>query len=184
MNFIDILMIAIVFGGLLTGFFQGVVRVSIMIFAFYLSVVLASLYFPPVGQWVQRTFRAPELVAQYIGFFVVALLAFIALTMAITYTLRYAEVPARFALFDKMLGALLGLVLAALIAGLVAMLLWNLMIVRGGRSIDAPLLPWLGGQVFSSVLLRLFANSILPVVYDLVSPILPPSARILLAPLQ
>lgn len=184
MNAIDIFLLAILFGGMIVGFTQGVVRVGIMFFAFYLSVVLAGLYFPPVGRWVQSTFGAPTLVAQYVAFFIVALIAFFALTFAGVYTLRYVEVPARFALFDKLIGVFLGLVLAALIAGLVAMLLWNLMIVRDGRSLNAPLLPWLGRQVFSSVLLRLLASGVLPAAYDLVSPFLPASARFLLSPLQ
>lgn len=183
MNAMDILLIGILFGGLLVGFSQGMVRAAIMIVAFYLSVVLASLYFPLVGVWVQGTFGSPPLVAQYLGFIIVVLIAFAALTFAGVYTLRYVEIGGRFALLDKLIGAFLGLILATLIGGFLAMLLWNLMVIRDGRNFNLPLFQWLGGQVFSSVLIGLFANNILPVAYEFARPLLPASAQILLDPI-
>ncbi|MFN8476206.1 MAG: CvpA family protein [Kouleothrix sp.] len=45
MNVTDIVFILILLGGLALGFFQGTIRLIITIIAFYVGIVLASLYF-------------------------------------------------------------------------------------------------------------------------------------------
>lgn len=49
MNLIDILFLLGVLGGLALGFFQGTIRLAIAIVSFYVSIILASLYFQRLG---------------------------------------------------------------------------------------------------------------------------------------
>lgn len=66
-----------------------------------------------------------------------------------------------------------------MILGLSAVLLWNLFIVRGFGTIDYPITRWLGGQIGASLMLRFFANAVLPSLYEIVDPVLPDAARII-----
>ena len=51
MNLIDILFLLGVLGGLALGFFLGIIRLAIAIISFYLSIILASLYFQSLGRF-------------------------------------------------------------------------------------------------------------------------------------
>ncbi len=179
MNFMDLVFISMFFGALALGFFQGMIRMGILILAFYLSVVLASLYFPMMGRFLYENFGGQRFASEYIGFFLVLLVASILLGWAGLYTFRYATLPGKLKLVDHIVGVFLGLILGALIVGLLAILLWNLMIVSGGEDIDLPLFQMLGNSVRNSFMLRFFASNILPEAYNIVQPILPSGARLI-----
>lgn len=181
MNFMDLILLLIFVGLLALGFFQGMIRLAVLILAFYLSVVLASLYFPSVGDFIHTHFdsNGEIFAAQYIGFFIVLLISFGLLAAAGLYTFRYAHLPGKLQYLDRIIGVLLGIVLAALVIGILAVILWTLMIEKGGINIDLPLFRAIGNSVSSSFLLRYFADYILPQVYINVRPILPDGARVI-----
>lgn len=179
MNFMDALFILMLLGIMALGFFQGVIRLGVLLLAFYLSVVLASLYFPVLGSFIYNRFGGQRVAADYVGFFIVLLLAFSSLAAAGLYTFRYVEVTGRFQYLDRLGGVFLGLILSALVIGMLSVLLWNLMITHGGINVELPLFKMIGGSVQNSFLLRYFGEYILPQTYDIVSPILPSGARII-----
>jgi membrane protein required for colicin V production len=180
-NFIDILLILLFFGMLALGFFQGMIRLIVLILAFYLSLVLASLYYPAVGEFFVRRLDAQRFVGQYVGFALVLFFSFIALAAAGIYTFRYAQLPGQLQYLDRIIGTLLGMVLGAFVVGILAAVLWNLMIVRGGRTIDFPFMRSLGSAVATSQVLSYFANYLLPNVYALLDPVLPDGAALIFA---
>ncbi|MCU0493636.1 MAG: CvpA family protein [Chloroflexaceae bacterium] len=179
MNLIDLFFLVCFVAMVGVGFFQGMVKLMVLVVAFYLSMVLSSLYFSTVGSFMVRNFRAERFVGEYIGFFLVLMLSFILLTLAGLYTFRYVTLPGRLQYLDRIGGMLIGTFLGAFMLGIFGVLLWNLMIVRGGQNIDLPLFRMLGRGVGSSGLLSYFANVILPQVYGLLNPILPGEADIL-----
>lgn len=179
MNLIDILFILLFVAGIALGFFQGMIRLLVVIFAFYLALVLASLYFPAVAGFLGRRFGTERFVGEYLGFAMVLMLSFVILTLAGLYTFRYAKMPGQLQYIDRIVGVFLGVLLSAFMIGVFATLLWNLMIVRGGERIDFPLMAMLGRGVRGSTVLQLFANTILPQVYGLMSPVLPSGARLI-----
>lgn len=179
MNLMDVLFLLLFVGFLALGFFQGMIRLAVMLLAFYLSLVLASLYFPSLGMFFQRNFGARSDVGDYVGFALILLFGFFALAAAGLYTFRYAKMPGGLEYVDRIGGVLLSVLLAALFIGLFATLLWNLMILRGGRNIDIPLMGMLGRSIANSFLLRYFADIILPQVYSYFDPILPDSAQMI-----
>jgi uncharacterized membrane protein required for colicin V production len=177
MNVMDAFFLILFVGFLALGFFQGMIRLAVLLLAFYLSLVLASLYYSALGMFFQQNFGARSDVGEYVGFGLIMLFGFFALAAAGIYTFRYAKVPGGLEYLDRIGGVLLSLLLAALFIGIFSTLLWNLMILRGGRNIDLPLMGMLGNSVSGSFLLRYFADIILPQVYNYFDPILPNSAR-------
>ncbi len=177
MNVIDGLLLLILIGALAAGFFQGMIRMIILLVVFYLSTVLASLYFPMVATFFQRRFGSERVAAEYIAFAVVHLVSFILLTAAGLYTFRYAKLPGQLQYIDRIVGVFLGLLMGALGIGIFSVLLWDIMIVAGGRNIEWPFMRMLGRAVQTSFLLRYFANVILPDIYAYFDPILPEAAN-------
>ena len=76
-NFVDILFILLLLGALALGFFQGTIRLLIAIVAFYVGIVLASLYFPSVGLVFQQRFSSKLRVGQITAFALILLVAFL-----------------------------------------------------------------------------------------------------------
>ncbi len=181
MNLIDILMILLFIGALAIGFFQGMIRIVVIILAFYLSLVLASLYYPSLGEWLVARLGTQRYVAQYVGFTLVLFVATLLLTAAGIYTFRYAQLPGQLQYLDRIIGTVLGMVLGALIIGILATLLYNLMIVRGGRNIDFPIMRSLGNAVASSSILQYFSRELLPLTYGMLDPVLPEGAALIFA---
>lgn len=179
MNIVDLLFVVLFFGALAVGFFQGTVRLLLIILSFYLSTVLASLYYQSLADIFLRELGGQRLFNQYVAFALIHLLCFIVLTFVGIYTFRYVHTPYHLEMIDRIVGTALGLVIGGMILGLSAVLLWNLFIVRGFANIDYPITRWLGGQISASLMLRFFANAVLPSLYELVDPVLPDAARII-----
>ncbi|MFO7166451.1 MAG: CvpA family protein [Chloroflexota bacterium] len=180
MNAIDLLFILLLLAGLAIGFFQGTIRLTIAIVSFYVSIVLASLYFQLVGRFFRQRFGTTLEVGQITAFAVILLIAFLLLTIAGLYTFRYARMPAALDFLDRIVGTLLGLVLGALILGIFASLLESLFVFRNpGGVISFPIMRAFQGGVRSSILVSFFANTILPLIYAAVRPVLPAEADLI-----
>ncbi|NNJ13506.1 CvpA family protein [Chloroflexales bacterium ZM16-3] len=179
MNFIDILFILLFIGSLAVGFFQGMIRLAVLILALYLSLVLASLYYTAMGEWLVSHFSTQRFVGQYVGFAIVFFFGFLLLAAAGLYTFRYARLPGGLVYLDHIGGVVLGMLLGVFFIGTFAALLYNLMIARGGSSIDFPVMRTLGGAVANSFLLRYFAGDLLTLTYSILDPVLPEGARLI-----
>nr|WP_255603386.1 CvpA family protein [Oscillochloris sp. ZM17-4] len=164
---------------LAVGFFQGMIRLSVLILALYLSMVLASLYYTALGEFLVRTFKTQRFVGQYVGFVLVLFFGFIVLAAAGLYTFRYARLPGGLVYLDHIGGVLLGMLLGVFFLGTFAAVLFNLMIVRGGSTIDFPFMRSLGNAVANSFLLRYFAGDLLTLTYGILDPVLPEGARLI-----
>jgi len=178
-NFIDFVFILLFIMSLVVGFFQGMIRLAVMLAALYLSLVLSSLYFTTVGEWLMISFGAQRYVGQFVGFALVFIFGFIVLVIAGLYTFRYAQLPGGLVYFNHVAGVVLGMLLGTFFIGTFAALLYNLMIARGGNTIEFPVMRALGSSVNSSVLLHFFSTNLLPTVYNILSPVLPAGARLI-----
>jgi len=177
MNGIDLLFILILLGGLALGFFQGTIKLLVTIVAFYVSLVLASLYFQAVGNFFRVRFQSSQEVGQVTAFATVMLISFLLLALAGLYTFRYLKVPPSLDFIDKILGTLLGLLLAALFMGLLAILLKNLFVFRSPASeASLPIVVSFQGGVRNSTLVGFFGDRLFPLLYRTVQPILPAEA--------
>ncbi|HEX9371044.1 MAG TPA: CvpA family protein [Roseiflexaceae bacterium] len=180
MNGVDLLFILLLLGGLALGFFQGTVKLLIAIIAFYVGIILASLYFQAVGSFFRVRFNTTAEVGQITAFATVLLLSFLLLTMAGLYTFRYLRVPASLDFFDKILGTLLGLLMGALFMGMLAILLKDLFVYRSpAASASLPFVITLQSWVRGSTLVSFFGNNVLPLIYGFLRPILPAEAALI-----
>jgi len=180
MNLIDILFLLILLGGLALGFFQGTVKLLIAIIAFYVSIVLASLYFQSIGNFYRVRFNSSAEVGQITAFATVLAISFLLLTVAGLYTFRYFKMPTSLDFLDKILGTLLGLGMAALFMGVFAILLKDLFVFRSpASSASLPVIIAFQSSVRSSTLVGFFGDNILPLIYSSVRPVLPPAADII-----
>jgi membrane protein required for colicin V production len=180
MNLIDLLFLLILLGGLALGFFQGTVKLLIAIIAFYIGIVLASLYFQAVGNFFRLRFNSSAEVGQITAFATVLALSFLLLTAAGLYTFRYFKLPSSLDFFDKILGTLLGLVIAALFMGILAILLKDLFVFRNpASSASLPVIISFQAGVRSSTLVGFFGDNILPLIYSSVRPVLPRESDII-----
>ncbi len=179
--FVDIVFLFLFIGALVLGFFQGVVRLAVILVAFYLSLVLASFYFFSFGKFLVKSFHTTTSVGQYVGFVIVMLVALALLTAAGLYTFRYAKLPGQLLYVDRISGMFLGMVFGSLLLGIFGVLLWNLMIERGAETLELPIMHWLGRSVRNSFLMGYFSDYVLPRAYDFADPVLPDSARIIFA---
>ena len=180
MNLTDLLFIFLLLGGLALGFFQGTVKLIITIIAFYVSIVLASLYFQSVGNFYRERFHSSPEVGQITAFATVLLVSFLLLTLAGLYTFRYFRMPVGLDFFDKILGTLLGLVMAAFFMGILSILLKDLFIFRSpATGASLPFVIAMQSSVRSSTLVHFFADTILPLIYTTVRPVLPRESSII-----
>lgn len=174
MNGIDLFYILLLLVGLAIGFFQGTIKLLVAIVAFYVGIILASLYFPTVGNFFRVRFGSTLEVSQITAFATILLISFLLLTVAGLYTFRYAKIPASLDFLDRILGTLLGLFLATLFLGMFSILLQGLFIDRDvAGSVSFPVVRALQGGVRRSFLVSFFGNQILPLIYASVRPVLP-----------
>lgn len=180
MNLIDILFLVLLLGGLALGFFQGTIKFVIAIIAFYVGIVLASLYFQSIGNFFRQKFNSSAEVGQITAFATVLAVSFLLLTIAGLYTFRYFRMPTSLDFFDKILGTLLGLVMAALFLGILAVLLKDLFVFRNpAGSASLPVIVSFQAGVRGSTLVRFFGDNILPLIYSSVRPVLPSQADLI-----
>jgi membrane protein required for colicin V production len=180
MNGTDLMFILLLLGGLALGFFQGTLKLVIAIIAFYVGIVLASLYFQPIGNFFRVRFNSSTEVGQITAFAVVLVVSFLLLTGAGLYTFRYFRMPASLDFFDKILGTLLGMLMAALFMGILAVLLKDLFVFRSpATSASLPFVISMQSSVRGSTLVRFFGENILQLIYTSVRPVLPRDADII-----
>lgn len=77
MNLIDLFYIFLFLGMLALGFFHGMIRLTILLMAFYLSLVLASLYIEPVGGFLKTHFGGSRDATLFGGFGLTLMLSFL-----------------------------------------------------------------------------------------------------------
>jgi membrane protein required for colicin V production len=180
MNLVDVFMLLLLVGSLAVGFFNGTIRLVIVLIAFYVSIILASLYFELLGAFFRQRFRTTLEVGQITAFGLVLMVAFIVLAAAGLYTFRYAKVPQSLDFVDRIVGTLFGLVFGAFLIGMFASLLIALFVANNpGALLTWPLMRSLQQGVRESFLVTFFANQILPLIYSAVRPFLPNAADII-----
>lgn len=162
------------------GFFQGTIRLMVSIFAFYLALVLASLYYRIVGVFLINNLDTSPVAAPGVGFGLVLILSFIVLVIALLYTFRYAQVPHGLLILDRVIGAVLGLVLGGLIMGMYAIIMRFIFIDNSLASqVTWPIMFWLQNDVRRSFMVGFFLSDVLPLILNRLDPVLPDEANII-----
>jgi membrane protein required for colicin V production len=178
--FVDILLIFFLFGAVTLGFFGGLIRGIVVVIMFYLSMVLASLYFTSLGMVVETRYptMSPE-IARLTSFLWLLFMSFVLLTIAGVVIFRHIRLPKRFRHIDRIGGVVVGLLLALFVSITFSVVLWNMMILKGGNTSDFPLIRWFGKSVEHSFIVQYIANSISANMSQALAPFLPGGAEVL-----
>ncbi len=177
MNFVDIVFILLLLAFLALGFFEGTIKLLVAIISFYVSIILASLYFQYVGGFLrQRLHTSPDM-AQILGFTSILFVMFILLMVAGFYTFRYAKLPVSLDFIDRIIGTLLGLVMGGLVLGMLALIL-DILLIQGNPAgeMNFPIMHSLQSSARSSTMIGYFKFQVLPMILNLVRPFLPVEA--------
>ena len=170
--FVNLFLIALFLVVTGTGFFQGTVKLLIALVTFYVSVVLASLYFKFLATYFKNT---SAIVAESVSFFLILALCFAILLAMALYTFRYVRFPGRLEYVDRILGVVLGVVFGALVACVVAMILQYAFISHSAGN-EYPITRALQRSTRGSQLVQILIYNILPRLFTAVSPFLPDAA--------
>lgn len=170
--FVNVILMALFLIVTGAGFFQGTVKLVIAIVSFYMSVVLASLYFKLMATYFKNT---SPVVAEAVSFFIILTLCFIMLLAMSLYTFRYVRFPGRLEYLDRILGVAFGVVLGVISASIIAMVLQYMFISHHAGN-EYPITRALQRSTQSSVLLQLLIHNILPKLLTLLSPFMPEAA--------
>lgn len=185
MAFVDVMMLLMVIICLFFGFFKGVVKMSLAIATFYLAIVIASLYFRFISQGLAKNSKTSLQVLDMLSFLLLLIVCYIILFWAALYTFRYVHVGGRIQYLDKVLGSFLGLILGAIMASVFAMMLRYLFITANApATLNFPAMTFLQQSTANSVLIRVFLDIVLPILYAPIGPILPESADLIFRDLQ
>lgn len=174
--FVDVVLSLVFVVWPVLGYFQGIIRLVVLLVAFYVSLVLASLYFSALGNVFETSFQTTSATGSYIAFGLILLVSFVLLATANLFMFRHISMPKNLSFFDAIGGALVGVILSVACVGVLAVLLWNMMVEKGGSS-TILLIHWLGGSVEHSFFLQLFSTAGLPRIYALADPLLPDTVR-------
>lgn len=175
---IDLFLLLLLFGVLAIGFFHGIIRVTVLLIAWYFSEVLASLYATVLGLYLEDRYGIALYIGRYTSFIVIFLAFFLFLAVAGLYTFRHVKLPLGLRYFDRVGGVLVGLILAAVIIGNVCLLLWYLLEI-GGIESNWLLVRWASLSAQQSFALHFFQIYILPWLYILVEPFFPEQIKVL-----
>lgn len=155
-----------------TGFFQGTVKLVIALVTFYISVVLASLYFKFLATYFKNT---SPVIAESVSFFIILAICFVILLAMALYTFRYVRFPGRLEYVDRILGVVFGVVFGVLLACVTAMILQYAFISHSAGN-EYPISRALQRSTRSSQLVQVLIYNILPRLFAAVSPFLPDAA--------
>jgi uncharacterized membrane protein required for colicin V production len=175
----DILLLLIVAGAFLFGFFWGVIRGLLGLAGFFIVFVLSAYVSQPVGdflaqQWTQYPASYDHMLANLLVFAVFYTLTLVAITLGT----RGTHDLSRFRLVDDVLGALLGASLAVLSVAAVTAIL---------RTFYGPFAPPSGqgaewtANVYRALLGSTFggqiSDSVVPAIVALIGGLLPADIR-------
>jgi uncharacterized membrane protein required for colicin V production len=176
----DVIIVLLLGGAFLLGFFQGVIRSLLAIAAWFVAFVLAANLRGPVGdwlsgQWLQYTPAYNAMVA----FGVVALVIFVTAVIVIQVGTRGVATFSRYPLLDDVIGGLLGIVLAVLLLAALIVVLASFY-AAGPTSGGIENTEWTAGlhrTLQDSAIGRLVRDSLVPGLGAVLSVLLPEDIR-------
>jgi uncharacterized membrane protein required for colicin V production len=175
----DIVLVFLLAGGFVLGFFRGLVRQALVIGAWAVLFVAAAYLRVPIGEWLAAS--APQLGRDYSLMFTFAAI-FLGLFSGAVLLLEFGGSPSRLAkhpAVDDALGGVVGLLAAALLVH-ATMVILDSYFVRAGPTPAPGELLWLRevqGGLDGSFIAQLIADTVGRVVNLLLSPLMPADVR-------
>lgn len=176
-NFIDIFFALLFLAIVIYGFFGGVVRLTMILIGLYLSVVVAGLFYVPVGRVVSSNLRDIEpFTGQLLAFILLTLFGTLAIALTLIKTFVTVRIPNIFASVDQIGGATVGLILSLFTVTIVSVIFrvyFNLILTAASNGFSVtPVMLTLALHNKTSFLVAFFAQLTIP-IYALIAPWFP-----------
>ena len=179
LNVVDLVLLVILAGAFLLGFFQGAIRQLLGVLAWLISFLLSANLRDPVGDFLGRywTFFPPGY-SQMLAFGLVFIVLFVIANILIQVRYRRAVIHSRVTVLDEILGGLLGALLAVLLVA-TAIVVMDSYYARGGAG-GTDDVPWIGQTYRAMADSRIVSGlrtSLIPNLLAILGPLLPPEVR-------
>lgn len=175
----DILLVLIIGGAALIGFFWGVLRMLLLLAGWVVVFIAAAYVADPLGRYLASQWTSLGAAFNYMAAFGIAYaLGFILAIILVLTTTRGAQDLTRFPLLDDFAGAASGAAIAVLaLAGLVVILrtFYGDTAPGVGMGLDWTLSLYRG--LVESVIGRDIARTLVPVLGTVLGPVLPAAVR-------
>ncbi len=176
-NVIDILLVLAFLGIVTLGFFGGVVRLLFVLVALYLGVIVAGLFYVPIGLNLSRSLSAIDpFTAELLSFFLLMIGATVAISFSLLKTFATLRLPRYLAGLDQTGGAALGVIAATftvVVTTVVMRFFFGLVTETAAKGIQvSPVLFSLALQLRASFLARYFVELSAP-LFVLIVPWFP-----------
>lgn len=177
---LDITLLLLLFAIPIIGFFQGAIRLLVLLVMFYISVVLASLFFTTLGRVLEPVSGVPLIISQYLSFALVLGVSFLLLSIAGLFLFRHVHIDPKFARLNYLGGVIVGMALAIFMTGTIAAIFWQLNNAPEiGETTPAPI-RWLAAQGGGTLVSRQLMWYVFPGINTILAPILPGDAQMVL----
>ncbi|MDQ3870423.1 MAG: CvpA family protein [Chloroflexota bacterium] len=179
LNVVDLVLLVILAGAFLLGFFQGAIRQLLGLLAWLISFLLAANLRDPVGDFLGRYWTFfPSGYNQMLAFGLVFIVLFVIVNILTQVRYRRAVIHSRMTVLDEIIGGLLGALLAVLIVT-TAIIVLDSYYARGGTGGTADV-AWIGQTYRALTDSRIAASlhaSLIPGLLAILGPLLPPEVR-------
>jgi uncharacterized membrane protein required for colicin V production len=176
-NVIDILLVLAFLAIVAAGFIGGVIRLLFVLVALYLGVIVAGLFYVPIGLGLSSRLSAIDpFTAELVSFFLLMAGATVALSISLLKTFATLRLPRYLAGLDQTGGAALGVVAATftvVVATVVLSFFFGLVTETAAKGVQvSPVLLSLALQLRASFLARYFVDLSAP-LFVLIVPWFP-----------
>ncbi len=180
LNVVDLVLLVILAGAFLLGFFQGAIRQLLGVLAWLISFLLAANLRDPVGDFLGQYWTFfPSGYSQMLAFGLVFIVLFVLVNIVIQARYRRAVIHSRVTVLDEIIGGILGALLAVLLVT-TALIVLDSYYARGGGPGGGADVPWIS-QTYRSLADSRIAGglrtSLIPSLLAILGPLLPPEVR-------
>lgn len=169
MNSFDVVSLIVVVVALILGFFQGAVRMIIVMIMAYIGLIIAGLYFQTIGDWLHLAANISTLESYSLAYIAVFVLCMLTLSSMGIYTFRFFRGNIE-SIVNRTIGLVCSMTTVLLLLGTLAHLL--LIIPNNGTASE--MRSFIGSDLLRTVATARFAvplsNMVAPIVLQILDP--------------
>jgi len=169
MNSFDVVSLIVVVVALILGFFQGAVRMIIVMIMAYIGLIIAGLYFQTIGDWLHLAANISTLESYSLAYIAVFVLCMLNLSSMGIYTFRFFRGNIE-SIVNRTIGLVCSMTTVLLLLGTLAHLL--LIIPNNGTASE--MRSFIGSDLLRTVATARFAvplsNMVAPIVLQILDP--------------
>lgn len=175
---VDVVLIVLLLGSFLLGYFQGAIRQLLGLIAWFFSFVIAANVREPLGEWFSRYWTTlPTGYSRMIAFGAAFIVLFVVANIAIQIFYKRTPLTRRFGILDELVGGFLGAALFVLVLATVVIVLESFYRLGGLGGNDVRWIRELYIILSGSAIAQGLKASLIPGLLAILGLLLPPEVR-------